>query len=190
MYTCKHLSISRVSCQKGPTRHAYAWQIWPFWQDTLDIWLAIYHCSVDDSCKSGIWQLSLRLWRLKAYYISWHYYYYSCQWTPKVYMASCRHIYRGQQFHMNEVAYMGQFVRDEMLTNCHFLRVILPWPSLNPRKFNVTFFQSACHTHSAINQNLTCSAEHLDHKMWLCQLYHGKLSLQYFNKNVCCRTSF
>ena len=27
--------ISRVSCQKGPTRHAYAWQIGPFWQDTL-----------------------------------------------------------------------------------------------------------------------------------------------------------
>ena len=24
-----------VSCQKGPTRHAYAWQIGPFWQDTL-----------------------------------------------------------------------------------------------------------------------------------------------------------
>ena len=29
--------ISRVSCQKSPTRHAYAWQIGPFWQDTLDI---------------------------------------------------------------------------------------------------------------------------------------------------------
>ena len=28
--------ISMVSCQKGPTRHAYAWQIGPFWQDTLD----------------------------------------------------------------------------------------------------------------------------------------------------------
>ena len=26
-----------VSCQKGPTRHAYAWQIGPFWEDTLDI---------------------------------------------------------------------------------------------------------------------------------------------------------
>ena len=25
-----------VSCQKGPTCHAYAWQIGPFWQDTLD----------------------------------------------------------------------------------------------------------------------------------------------------------
>ena len=30
-------SISRVSCQKGPTRHAYAWQIGPIWQDTLDM---------------------------------------------------------------------------------------------------------------------------------------------------------
>ena len=28
--------ISRVSCQKGPTRHAYAWQIGPFWQDIPD----------------------------------------------------------------------------------------------------------------------------------------------------------
>ena len=28
-----------VSCQKGPTRHAYAWQIGPFWQDTLDVGL-------------------------------------------------------------------------------------------------------------------------------------------------------
>ena len=28
---------SRVSCQKGPTCHAYAWQIGPFWQDTLDM---------------------------------------------------------------------------------------------------------------------------------------------------------
>ena len=26
-----------VSCEKGPIRHAYAWQIGPFWQDTLDI---------------------------------------------------------------------------------------------------------------------------------------------------------
>ena len=26
-----------VSCQKGPTRHANAWQIGPLWQDTLDM---------------------------------------------------------------------------------------------------------------------------------------------------------
>ena len=32
--------ISIVSSQKGPTRHAYAWQIGPFWQDTLDIWIS------------------------------------------------------------------------------------------------------------------------------------------------------
>ena len=31
------LPVSMVSYQKGPTRHAYAWQIGPFWQDTLDI---------------------------------------------------------------------------------------------------------------------------------------------------------
>ena len=28
---------SMVSCQKGPTRDAYAWQIGPFWQDTLEM---------------------------------------------------------------------------------------------------------------------------------------------------------
>ena len=33
-----HHKTSRVSWQKGPTRHAYAWQIGHFWQDTLDIW--------------------------------------------------------------------------------------------------------------------------------------------------------
>ena len=27
-----------VSCQKGPTRHAYAWQMGPLWQDTHDFW--------------------------------------------------------------------------------------------------------------------------------------------------------
>ena len=30
-----------VSCQKGPTRHAYAWQIGPFWQDTLELLNAV-----------------------------------------------------------------------------------------------------------------------------------------------------
>ena len=34
--------MSRVSCQKGPTRHAYAWQIGPFWQDTLDVWYPMH----------------------------------------------------------------------------------------------------------------------------------------------------
>ena len=34
---CKLQLISRVSCEKGPTRHAYTWQIGPFCQDTLDI---------------------------------------------------------------------------------------------------------------------------------------------------------
>ena len=34
----KIIYSSMVSFQKGPTHHAYAWQIGPFWQDTLDIW--------------------------------------------------------------------------------------------------------------------------------------------------------
>ena len=36
---------SMVSCQKGPTFHAYACQIGPFWQDTFDI-TAIYRESI------------------------------------------------------------------------------------------------------------------------------------------------
>ena len=36
-YLHLEIGISMVSCQKGPTRHAYAWQIGPFGQDTLDI---------------------------------------------------------------------------------------------------------------------------------------------------------
>ena len=43
-----------LSCQKGPTCHAYAWQIGPFWQDTLYIWIVFEHFSVDwvavDAC--------------------------------------------------------------------------------------------------------------------------------------------
>ena len=34
--TC-YAHISMVSCQKGPTSHAYAWHLGPFWQDTLDL---------------------------------------------------------------------------------------------------------------------------------------------------------
>ena len=30
--------MSMVSCKKAPPRHAYAWRIGPFWQDTLDVW--------------------------------------------------------------------------------------------------------------------------------------------------------
>ena len=33
---------SMVSYQKGPARHAYAWQIGPFWQDTLDITVMLH----------------------------------------------------------------------------------------------------------------------------------------------------
>ena len=35
VYTRYH--ISRVSCQKGPICHTYAWRVGPFWQETLDI---------------------------------------------------------------------------------------------------------------------------------------------------------
>ena len=38
--------ILMVSCQKGPTRHAYAWQIGPFWQDTLILEMSLEHHGV------------------------------------------------------------------------------------------------------------------------------------------------
>ena len=46
-----HTHKSRVSCQKGPTRHTDAWQIGPFWQDTLDIsyithWVVLLEVSI------------------------------------------------------------------------------------------------------------------------------------------------
>ena len=37
---------SMVSCQKGPTSHAYAWQLGPFWQDTLEIRKSVPHLIV------------------------------------------------------------------------------------------------------------------------------------------------
>ena len=36
-YITYFMNKSMVSCQKGPTCHAYAWQIESFWQDTLEI---------------------------------------------------------------------------------------------------------------------------------------------------------
>ena len=38
MYVCIDVNLM-VSCQKGPTRHACAWQIGPFWQDTIELFL-------------------------------------------------------------------------------------------------------------------------------------------------------
>ena len=48
-----------VSCQKGPTRHAYAWQIGPFWQDTLELFdvLRIQHMGI--SGLTNMWLLAV-----------------------------------------------------------------------------------------------------------------------------------
>ena len=39
----KQHNKSMVSCQKGPTHHAYAWQIGPFWQDTLEMKVTVLY---------------------------------------------------------------------------------------------------------------------------------------------------
>ena len=38
--------MSKVSCQKDPTRHAYAWQVGPFWQDTLDVMYEVFDVNI------------------------------------------------------------------------------------------------------------------------------------------------
>ena len=53
-----YLYMSRVSCQKGPTRHAYAWQLRPFWQDALDVYYK--HVSCIRQTRNGL-SLSLQI---------------------------------------------------------------------------------------------------------------------------------
>ena len=44
LYRFSSKYISMVSCQKGPARHAYAWQIGPFRQGTFNLTMnAILH---------------------------------------------------------------------------------------------------------------------------------------------------
>ena len=39
------------SYQKGPTRHAYAWQIGPFWQGTLEKPKTVMHATKEQACQ-------------------------------------------------------------------------------------------------------------------------------------------
>ena len=57
IFTYEYIYITRVSCQKGPTCHADAWQIGPFWEeDILDncsdgndyYLLCLFHSSAAD----------------------------------------------------------------------------------------------------------------------------------------------
>ena len=69
-----------VSCQKGPTHHAYAWQIGPFWQDTLDIahpWVEIWDiffsskldlCSIFDAAYLQIEFSIEHFWNIFLYF--------------------------------------------------------------------------------------------------------------------------
>ena len=56
---------SMVSCQKGPTCHAYAWQIGPFWHDTIDIWKLSWVIAVPANVLSLHFQDSSRNYWLK-----------------------------------------------------------------------------------------------------------------------------
>ena len=59
--TFDHIYVSMVSCQKGPSRHAYAWQIGPFWQDTLDVYYCQCSCVWLPVSMSTLW-LCLKGW--------------------------------------------------------------------------------------------------------------------------------
>ena len=63
---CNMKDILRVSCQKGPTRHAYAWQIGPFWQDTLDMVQTMVQCTLEtDGLRQEIRYTSLLAMELR-----------------------------------------------------------------------------------------------------------------------------
>ena len=46
-----------VSCQKGPTCHAYAWQIGPFWQDTIELYCFVVQHAVELHYYSSVFLL-------------------------------------------------------------------------------------------------------------------------------------
>ena len=60
---------SMVSCQKGPTRHASAWQKGPIWQDTLELLTShklignkkLHFIATATSCRSCIGKLFYRM---------------------------------------------------------------------------------------------------------------------------------
>ena len=64
MGTISSFPISMISCQKGLTRHACAWQIGPFWQDTLDMSLLrpADLKPVLQLCQPSSWCRSCRYW--------------------------------------------------------------------------------------------------------------------------------
>ena len=69
--------ISMVSCKKGPTRHAYAWQIGPFWQDTLDMgyrYVCIILTCYDEIMYIYIWYMTLICYNEIWQYMEWKQY--------------------------------------------------------------------------------------------------------------------
>ena len=61
--------ISLVSYQKGPIRHAYEWQIGPFWQDTLDIYvyITVHACARISKIKSDQYSCVNDVWKAFKY---------------------------------------------------------------------------------------------------------------------------
>ena len=51
LWYCHMNTYPRVSYQKGPTGHAYTWQIGPFWQDTLNTWVCVKKKDIMPVCQ-------------------------------------------------------------------------------------------------------------------------------------------
>ena len=155
-----------VSCQKGPTRHAYAWQVGPFWQDI--IWyiclvLSPWQCfmcdtSVNPACCPHN-DTDYRHWREDSNY--------NCLYRPIINYGTFKTTYLW-------------FTWSCVLTMCYILGTI----SLYVYKCNVWFIQpkgSVSTLHLKLNGVMIFSEEHVS-QFCLCMV----LVINFFScKHVC-----
>ena len=115
---------SRLFCQKGPTCHAYAWPIGPFWQDTLVI-ISKRICRIyaPEICNGWVqillnqitfpWQMHQHIWKFIIKF-----------WLFQYILCNCVKLYRGecQQSQVNIVSGIGwvpsgnKLLPEQMLT--------------------------------------------------------------------------
>ena len=67
---CCHC-IWRVSCQKGPICHAQAWQVGPFWQDTIDMWMCHHFITINLIALCCWWHTLPQLYEIQGTYSIW-----------------------------------------------------------------------------------------------------------------------
>ena len=101
-----------VSCQKGPTRYAYAWQIGPFWQDTLDMYfltVVFQHIiCLSDHRELILWTLELliTLYHLGLGEQNWFLVYAgwcNWNWSVNVLRVNLKHIWLAYSSQINQI---------------------------------------------------------------------------------------